>query len=166
MKFSFQDINGTKRLWDVEQQSGPHLQLAPVGIYSYRHTEEAAFPHQALPLTNQTGDSALSDIVFSDVDSLYFTRSVASSHAGTLRGFTSFTQVPGARNLIQTQDGLLLHSPIEEFGPSFVLQGPRYIDMAISNFHIQFDHKDRFKPGEEMSGKVRVYFHCNKKAAL
>ncbi len=42
-----------------------------------------------------------------------------------------------------------------------VLEGAQNIDMAISNFQVQFDGKgDRFKPGDELSGKVSLFVKC------
>lgn len=72
--------------------------------------------------------------------------------AGTLRGLPGGLLKEGAGNEV-----VLLYTPPQELSPTVVLQGTHNIDMAISNFHIKFDNKDRFKPGDEISGKVRLF---------
>ena len=70
--------------------------------------------------------------------------------SGTLRGIQTglVHESPGS-------DVVLLYAPPPpEVSPTVVLQGPQDIDMAISNFHIKFDKRDSFKPGDEISGKV------------
>ena len=72
--------------------------------------------------------------------------------AGTLRGHPSGLLQEGAGNEV-----VLLYTPTQELSPTVVLQGAQNIDMAISNFHIKFDNKDKFKPGDEISGKVQLF---------
>ena len=38
--------------------------------------------------------------------------------------------------------------------PTIIHATPINIDMAISNFHIEFDRKRQFTPGDEISGNV------------
>ena len=68
---------------------------------------------------------------------------------GTLRGIQTELVHESPRS-----DVVLLYTPPPEVSPTVVLQGPQNIDMAISNFHIKFDNKDSFKPGDDISGKV------------
>ncbi len=89
----------------------------------------------------------------------YSAGSHRSTPFGTLRGYpyVELQNVDSRTGTLRLHQQQLPASEVllvEEPQRPVILRGPKNIDMAISNFHIKFDSKEKFKPGDELSGKV------------
>ncbi len=80
-------------------------------------------------------------------------RIAGSSHISRRPGSKGSVRVAGSinRRPVRTQDVVVLYPD----NSSATLPRPTNVEMAISNFHVEFDNESgRFKPGDELCGKV------------
>ena len=128
----------------------------PQHPHSFATGEPLELVEEEFPLGTSTENWVLSpssDVYNTHVDVGTLRGYPGDSVSGALRGL----QQPGLVHESPGSDVVLLYTPPpppEVPSPTVVLQGPQNIDMAISNFHIKFDKRDSFKPGDEISGKV------------
>ena len=147
----------------INTRAAGHTQPVPVAASSQVYVvSPSAQPHLV-----STGESLEVEDVVPRIRStenwvLSTSDSLAPAGSGTLRGYPGVTAAGGTLRghpggLLQedpSNEVVFLYTPPQELSLPVVLQGAQNIDMAISNFHIKFDNKDRFKPGEEISGQV------------